>query len=1597
MTPPQCYSTGGACAKAAWAACGYEWLILGPVGLIWACWFFLGLYMLYSDGSLHTVFRFDTKRIHDPLSQGIAIALSQRKYESNKQPRVLRYVKLCAMWAEWPTFSMTPLTLAYKVAGTQGYLEEINLAFNTIIEVATAGFAELNARGVNLTMAVVCCGIILLLRRSAKSTPQADLLLRRYMYPITFDALYIPLVATFVRLGTCPQGLKHISLPGGATCECVDRFGIFWAVGLIGFILLYASSLYYKMYIEPLGTTMDFRFETSFQIIMVMARTLNPILSVLAIGLELQGNKTQAIPMTAGFLFCVTFLLYYAYRTQPCIGSGRFPNNIRVLSFSSSLYTTICVLAYFLSNMTLDHLYASLLPLPLVWASAWRTNSRRAALFDIPDLSILELLQQRTPQAKTVGTIAALHMDASKVRQADHEAIIFHLHGIAKHSMLGTPLCRIYAIRTLWFCYIRNFRKGKGVVGEPNDNLVIPTKLWFKDRDNTDRAKYAQASLHKRAVDTALVTTKKRIKPTNLTSLWRFNVDIIDTDAVSVRQGMSKSGTLAALLLKKSKGRAMPTKVMDVDRHLVCVASDRHLNHRNYHMIRVRDKHWICKNEETEAATVHHEALHQLSLEVLSQSCAMDDRRAMHEIATFLLQWYKARYLRLNKTVYLHLLSTLCATHDLKGVIDATYTLHKLCTDGFMPLELWLQNTSFLNNFVLALGHPSGRTVFFAADLLAAVLALAETDAKTNLFVLLTPESIAKLHGAFRKWCDVFNISDALERCCLSLHRMEELHQRKLWQGRTASVVGSRSKDRMSFLKPDKSTAMYDRSRWLSMASTTDPPLSEIADVMSARDASLHGGRKIAIVHLNPGTVAPSTATNPVQQSSPSRSSVTRPPANTVSPSIAERGTSVSITRKASTVSPRQPEPANGAPSLDSVRGASFEKADYIPSHRESKISTLSRLRRVSMDLLNLSTKSDHRPGHKPEQFLFVTTAIIKEIHRRRALRRRFEDELQRTYYMFEELLLRPVVDGPDWLKDKPTRASAKSTTGRQPANNGVLGAFATVMEIYTTTEECAMHDFVNTMLDRDLVSFFENHIKPFMTSNSVPAECFWAGRANDSSVCSKALWPSCGYSWLVDTPVLLLFVYWIIYGVHMMRRHTSLLKVIKFDTQRIHDPVAQAQRKTKHKLDRRSNIQHNMKLCAMWAEWPSLTYAPLSVALKVADTEGLVNPLVFSLNFVNEVSRPCVAGRDAPTRRRTLLRRFAYPMVFDVLYIPLTSTFLRMAVCPHGYDRLALPSGATCDCLDYYGGFWAIGGACFVAIYSGAVYYKIYIEPFGTTMDFRFETSFQITMVMARTCMHFVDFAINLRFNVVNPLLSMLANSVGLRQNPGRAVPLTLAFLASLVFLLVSAYKTQPCIGSGRIPNNIRVLTFSSSFYTTLCVIGLLVSHGDLDHLYMALTPLPLVWALAWWINDRRARKFHIPNLTIVELLHERTEQAKTVGAIAALHMNPLTVDKNDHEAIIALLNKIIKLERVSELRCRIICARVVWFCHIESFRRAKTVVGEPNEDLALPPKLWFKDIANPDRGAWQKIARASRQYAAQTKRVKIRCVEFITGEHMP
>lgn len=75
------------------------------------------------------------------------------------------------------------------------------------------------------------------------------------------------------RIALCMHGAQYIALPDGSTCECLDRYPYFAIVGAIGFTSLYVGGLRYRAEEQHLSNTKDLRFQTSFQIVMVLARS----------------------------------------------------------------------------------------------------------------------------------------------------------------------------------------------------------------------------------------------------------------------------------------------------------------------------------------------------------------------------------------------------------------------------------------------------------------------------------------------------------------------------------------------------------------------------------------------------------------------------------------------------------------------------------------------------------------------------------------------------------------------------------------------------------------------------------------------------------------------------------------------------------------------------------------------------------------------------------------------------------------------------------------------------------------------------------------------------------------------------------------------------------------------------------------------------------------------------------------------------------------------------------------------------------------------------------------------------------------------------
>ncbi|RHY16488.1 hypothetical protein DYB25_000529 [Aphanomyces astaci] len=863
---------------------------------------------------------------------------------------------------------------------------------------------------------------------------QADAILKKALYPITFDLFFIPTTTLLARIGTCPEGFAHIALASGATCECVDQFGGFWAIGFGGFVLLYCSAMYYKMHIEPHGTTMDFRFQTSFQIMMAMARTVNPIVSILVVLLNVHIYPARATPIACAFLIMVTYLLVYSYKTQPVI-SGRIPNNIRVVSFSSSVYSSVCVFLFCVTGTSISSLYYSLVPLPVVWLVAWTINDRRAKLFYIPYRPIVDLLVMPEARPQLAGVIAALYADPMKIRSDDYLLIVTRLYSIARSSD-AEPQSRTHALRTLWFLHC----KAKGQFGEPEDEMqALPPKLWLKDRENPDRVQWTKAGMAKSELLSSKQTQVKIVRIDHLsgkgTDDFATSVDLTHLALLSKVSGHSgrlsrTAGTTVPpeLTTTETPPNVAAAAVVDVAAAATTdngtpdapAASIRPPKLRSFAMpisarsssvvattvfgvIRIREKQWLSRNEDPVDAVQHCDELFRLAKDVMVTCTVVADKSAMFEAAMYLLQLYQARYLRLHKATYVRIVSSLCATDHTKIAIDAVHTLYKLVLDAVLAPELWLRTSSSLDLLLCALDHPSTVTVAKCVIVAKAILMAAESESRTNLFALLTPASIARLRCAFLDYHANYQISTTLEDICAGLHRMElqrgAKHREDLQRRAAASSLMRNIAQSIKSGAKSTVSVGIDRS-------------------MPSRRLSLRVSPVDPLVTANlqqmPDRVFGSTMCVQVQE-------------------MDEESTRDLINKAVNvptTSAPTRSVHVTGVGSGGNVKGGAA--------------------------------------GGVKIQYLFVQADVIEEIHRRRTVRTQFEQALMRAYQIYNDGRARVQVDSP--ADAAPSPISRK----KLPAS------FGEIMELYAVPG-CALEGMLASVVQPHMRQFFESQVMPFM------------------------------------------------------------------------------------------------------------------------------------------------------------------------------------------------------------------------------------------------------------------------------------------------------------------------------------------------------------------------------------------------------------------------------------------------------------------------------------------------------------------------------------
>ncbi|EQC40077.1 hypothetical protein SDRG_02732 [Saprolegnia diclina VS20] len=467
------FSTTVCCAalirSSAWSCCGQAYYHYIAPSLLWAV--FLGL-TIYAQ-LRHDLFRDfgrSAHELHDIQTQALGVVVARRKRvifgKPVHDPR--RGLMLGAMWVELGGFSYCPLQLLqYQLwAGSQiGHLNgDLQVALFTVL-------------------------ICLLLLSSLPSQGEHH----RWDRPLKvsrsflFDFGFMTFVFTTLNVAGCTNGVDDVRLGSSLTCASPLTYWIVLPLGIAVFGWLYYSTLLYKKQLASDVYAVSFRFQPSFDAIMAVTRTLGG-LSLFTVEKCLLVLDAWCVSVVLSLLYLVYFgaLLRHNYKCQPCLGVGYFPNNLRAVSFATSCYTAIVLLLVSLIQLYRHHEGADtpewtlvLLALgayPGVVIFIWRWNGRRARMFQVPNVPLLDGLAHETDRVRAIAAVSVT-LEIGTRDPATLKAIILALDAtLRRHDMVVAPA---YACQALWFLWQSHFDLVDSI-SESTSDPIVPSGAWAR-------------------------------------------------------------------------------------------------------------------------------------------------------------------------------------------------------------------------------------------------------------------------------------------------------------------------------------------------------------------------------------------------------------------------------------------------------------------------------------------------------------------------------------------------------------------------------------------------------------------------------------------------------------------------------------------------------------------------------------------------------------------------------------------------------------------------------------------------------------------------------------------------------------------------------------------------------------------------------------------------------------------------------------------------------------------------------------------------------------------------------------------------------------
>ncbi|KDO21345.1 hypothetical protein SPRG_13661 [Saprolegnia parasitica CBS 223.65] len=432
-----------------WACCDLNVLNAVLPTTLWAIFLGLSLWFGWFTGIVSEL-RTSVDDLHDINTQALGVVVARQTHSvlgrEIGDPR--RVLMLLAMGSELVGFSYLPVQLL-------------------LYEYTNGTFAAQSSAGFQWLKFCLFTLLLWLLLLPRRVTRRIDSLLTKVVAPLLFDTCSLFYMYTIIDIGACSNGMDTWTLPDGTTCGSESRYGVFAALGTASFVLFYWHSLQYKLRLNDQVFAVRFRYQTSFGSLMAYTRTACCLGFFTVQRLLLYFDKIHVFLAFSIFnMVLFSLLLHYNYVNQPCLGVGLLPNNLRSLSFATSVYTSTILFGISCALHASGTERMSLVEQRILQAAAvayipfavatWAINSRRARLYHVPNLSLKASLVHSTPRVRAIAAVSIALEDQSRWSTSDILDLLTLLDDNLKTSpAFEQGLVLAYTCQALWNLYFK--------------------------------------------------------------------------------------------------------------------------------------------------------------------------------------------------------------------------------------------------------------------------------------------------------------------------------------------------------------------------------------------------------------------------------------------------------------------------------------------------------------------------------------------------------------------------------------------------------------------------------------------------------------------------------------------------------------------------------------------------------------------------------------------------------------------------------------------------------------------------------------------------------------------------------------------------------------------------------------------------------------------------------------------------------------------------------------------------------------------------------------------------------------------------------------